>query len=103
MILHFHVGQTAFTIALSKGADLQREIEEKTEALLDIGMCLPIEGARARYVLRRWARASRLANSTVSPRRARGARMKLRAYGLRNPSRFSWRSSASCSLTRSSS
>jgi len=56
MILHFHVGRVPVTISITKG-DPTRELAEKTAALVELGLMLPKEGARARYVLRRWAGA----------------------------------------------
>lgn len=59
MILHFHWRGSPVTLSIIKGDDQARELAEKTDALLDLAMRLPVEGARARYVLRRWTRAPR--------------------------------------------
>ena len=56
MTVHFHLGGLPVTLSITTGADPARELAEKTDALLDLAMRLPVEGARARYVLRRWAR-----------------------------------------------
>lgn len=59
MQTHFHVGRVPVTISIAKGDDQARELEELRTALLFYAMNLPVEGARARYVLRRWAGAAR--------------------------------------------
>ena len=58
MVIHFHVGKIPVTFTILKG-DTARELEEKTSALVELAMMLPKEGARARYVLRRWAGGGR--------------------------------------------
>lgn len=55
MKIHFHIGRVPVTLSLTKGEGMERELQEKTEALVDLALRLPVEGARARYVLRRWA------------------------------------------------
>ena len=59
MTLHFHLGRTPVTISITRGAFAERELEEKTAALVDLAMMLPIEGARARFVLRKYAGGTR--------------------------------------------
>lgn len=59
MVLHFHLGRVPVTLSLTKGDGREHELEELREALLFYGMHLPTEGARARFVLRRWAGAVR--------------------------------------------
>lgn len=57
MILHLHLGNQPITVSIIKGEGPQRELEDLREALLHYAMRLPVEGARARFVLRRWAGA----------------------------------------------
>ena len=59
MVLHFHIRRIPFTISITKGDDQARELEDLRNALLWYGMRLPVEGARARFVLRRWAGGAR--------------------------------------------
>ncbi|MGA2615034.1 MAG: hypothetical protein ABSG38_16490 [Spirochaetia bacterium] len=58
MQIHFHFLHVPITFSVKKGENLGRELEEKTSALLWYAMRLPIEGARARYVLRKYAGGS---------------------------------------------
>jgi PII-like signaling protein len=58
MVLHFHLGRLPVTISIIKGESIERQLEELREVLTDYAM-LPIQGERARIVLRRLARAAR--------------------------------------------
>ena len=55
MTIHFHLGNLPITFSLTKGEGMERELEEKTAALVELALRLPVEGACVRYVLRRWA------------------------------------------------
>jgi hypothetical protein len=55
VILHFHLGRVPLTISIVKG-DQARELNELSDVLADYAM-LPVQGERARIVLRRLARA----------------------------------------------
>ena len=59
MTIHFHFGRIPITITIAKGDDRARELEEKTEALVELALMLPSESARARYVLRKYAGTTR--------------------------------------------
>jgi hypothetical protein len=58
MTLHFHLGALPVTFSVRKGESMERELAEKTAALVELALRLPIEGAHARYVLRKYARGS---------------------------------------------
>jgi prolipoprotein diacylglyceryltransferase len=59
MTIHFHVGRTPYTFTVHRREkDQERQLEEVTAALVWYSL-LPIAGARARYVLRRWAGGAR--------------------------------------------
>lgn len=59
MTVHFHVGKTPYTFTVHRREkDQDRQFEEVTAALVWYSL-LPIEGERARVVLRRLARAER--------------------------------------------
>ena len=56
MTIHFHLGKTPYTFTIHKREQAEeRELEELRAALLFYALRLPFEGARARFVLRRWA------------------------------------------------
>ncbi len=57
MKVHFHLGKVPLTFTITKGKD--QELDELRNALLWYALRLPVEGARARYVLRRWAGGDR--------------------------------------------
>ena len=59
MTVHFHIGRLPVTVTISKGKGQELELAELRDALLWYGMRLPVEGARARYVLRKYAGAAR--------------------------------------------
>jgi hypothetical protein len=54
LTIHFHVGRIPFTFQITRG-ESARELEEKTTVLIWYALSFPLEGQRARYVLRRWA------------------------------------------------
>ncbi len=55
MTVHFHLGRLPITLTVRRGEDPGRELEALRDALAWYALRFPREGARARYVLRRWA------------------------------------------------
>ena len=55
MTVHLHIGRLPVTVSVSKGKGQDIELEELRDALLWYGMRLPVEGARARFILRKYA------------------------------------------------